>query len=184
LEKSSGCAAYSSAFANGSVPSSLPISVVPSATPFRRSTMIVVLMHGLYPNTLLPATYRHTQRAPLCLLLSTLAVPFLVLAGALGNEPVLPYVFLPVGLLMLVPNCIVPSPDRGGRGRPACDPIWPGAAVSTDGLLRGHQERRSGRTMTLDGWGIRLSRRLSLEPLGPRLCGTEASQGQAVRWDR
>jgi hypothetical protein len=46
--------------------------------------------------------YRHTQRAPLCLLVYGTAITFLVLGWALRNEPPVQWVFPPIGLLMLV----------------------------------------------------------------------------------
>ena len=46
--------------------------------------------------------YRHTQRAPLCLLLYVLAAVFLVLGLVLKSEPPIPWLFPPIGLLMFV----------------------------------------------------------------------------------
>jgi len=47
-------------------------------------------------------SYKHVQQAPLCLLVYILAIVFLVLGLVLKSEPPIPWLFPPIGLLMLV----------------------------------------------------------------------------------
>lgn len=46
--------------------------------------------------------YCHTQKAPLCLLIYALAVVFLALGWFIQDAPPIPWLFPPIGLLMLV----------------------------------------------------------------------------------
>ncbi len=46
--------------------------------------------------------YRHTQRAPLCLIIYGLAIVFLALGWVLRGEPVIQWIFPPLGLVMLI----------------------------------------------------------------------------------
>ena len=46
--------------------------------------------------------YSHTQKAPLCLLVYALAAIFLVLGWFIKDAPPIPWLFPPIGLLMLV----------------------------------------------------------------------------------
>ncbi len=59
-------------------------------------------MQQLYGDHLMNGNYRHTQRAPLCLLVYATAVMFLVLGLVFRNEPVIQWVFLSTGLPMLI----------------------------------------------------------------------------------
>ena len=47
-------------------------------------------------------TYSHTQKAPLCLLVYALAAVFVALGWVVQDAPPIPWVFPPIGLLMLV----------------------------------------------------------------------------------
>jgi hypothetical protein len=46
--------------------------------------------------------YSHTQKAPLCLLIYALAVVFFALGWFIQDAPPIPWLFPPIGLLMLV----------------------------------------------------------------------------------
>lgn len=102
-------------------------------------------------------SYRHTQRAPLCLLVYGTAVMFLVLGWVLRNEPVIQWVFPAVGLLMLVLAASfhhLTVEDEGDRLSISFGPIP---------LFRRSIKYESivsvevGRTTILDGWGIHMS---------------------------
>jgi hypothetical protein len=47
-------------------------------------------------------SYSHTQKAPLCLLVYALAAVFLALGWFIQDAPPIPWLFPPIGLLMLV----------------------------------------------------------------------------------
>jgi hypothetical protein len=47
-------------------------------------------------------TYHHTQKAPLCLLIYALALVFLVLGVTIQDAPPIPWLFPPIGLLMII----------------------------------------------------------------------------------
>ena len=46
--------------------------------------------------------YSHTQKAPLCLLIYALAIVFLALGYFVQDAPPIPWLFPPIGVLMLV----------------------------------------------------------------------------------
>ncbi len=46
--------------------------------------------------------YSHTQKAPLCLLVYSLAIVFLALGWFIRDAPPIPWLFPPIGVLMLV----------------------------------------------------------------------------------
>ena len=105
------------------------------------------------------SSYKHVQRAPLCLLVYTLAVLFLVLGWVLRNEPPIRWVFPPLGLLILVVAASfhhLTVEDKGDSLSVRFGPmpifrrtIWYKDIVQAD----------LGRTTLLDGWGIHLSLR-------------------------
>ena len=101
--------------------------------------------------------YQHTQRAPLCLVVYAMAVLFLVLSWALRSEPVIQWVFPPVGLLILV---LAPSihhltvEDQGDRLAISFGPIRLfRRSVSYENI----ESAEIGRTAILEGWGIHMS---------------------------
>jgi hypothetical protein len=103
------------------------------------------------------ANYRHTQRAPLCLLVYATAVMLLALGWSLRNEPPIKWLFPPLGLLMLVLAGSfhhLTVEDIGDKLSVRFGPIplfrraiRYGNIVSVD----------RGRTTVLDGWGIHVS---------------------------
>lgn len=101
--------------------------------------------------------YRHTQRAPLCLLVYGTAVLFLVLGWVLRNEPAMRWVFPPVGLLMLAlagSFHYLKVEDEGDRLSISFGPIpLFRRSVKYDNIV----SVEIGRTTILDGWGIHMS---------------------------
>ena len=102
-------------------------------------------------------TYRHTQRAPLCLLVYGIAAMFLVLGWVLRNEPVVQWVFPPVGLLMLVLAAAfhhLTVEDEGDQLSISFGPIpLFRRSIKYENIM----SVEIGRTTILDGWGIHMS---------------------------
>ena len=104
-------------------------------------------------------SYRHTQRAPLCLLIYGLALMFLGLGWVLRNEPTIQWVFPIVGLLMLV---LAPSfhhltvEDEVDRLSMSFGPIQLfRRSIRYEDVV----SVELGRTTILEGWGIHVSPR-------------------------
>jgi hypothetical protein len=108
---------------------------------------------------LMNGTYRHTQRAPLCLLIYALGVMFLVLGWVMRNEPVIQWVFPPVGLLILGLAASfhhLTVEDEGDRLSVSFGPIpLFRRSVKYENIMK----VETGRTTVLDGWGIHMSLR-------------------------
>jgi hypothetical protein len=104
-----------------------------------------------------PRVYRHTQQAPLCLLVYGTAVMFLVLGWVLRNEPVVQWVFLPTGLLMLILAASfhhLTVEDEGDRLTISFGPIpLFRRSIKYENIV----SVEVGRTTILDGWGIHMS---------------------------
>jgi hypothetical protein len=104
-------------------------------------------------------SYRHTQRAPLCLLVYGTAVMFLVLGWVLRNEQVIQWVFPPVGLLMLGLAASfhhLTVEDEGDRLLISFGPVpLFRRSVKYENIV----SVEIGRTTILDGWGIHMSLR-------------------------
>lgn len=103
--------------------------------------------------------YRHTQRAPLCLLLYGTAIMLLVLSLVVKNEPVIQWLFPPIGLLT---SAIAGSfhhltvEDKGDRLSIRFGPLpLFRMSVKYENILA----VETGRTTILDGWGIHISLR-------------------------
>jgi len=101
--------------------------------------------------------YRHRQRAPLCWLVYALAVVFLALGWLVQDAPPIPWLFPPIGLLMLVVAASfhhLSVVDRGDvlaiRFGPL--PLFRRTVRYTDIV-----KVEVGRTLLLDGWGIHYS---------------------------
>lgn len=103
------------------------------------------------------SSYKHVQHAPLCLLLYSLAVVFLVLGLVLKNEPPIPWLFPPMGLLMLILAASFHHLTVKGEG----DRLW--ISFGPIPLFRRSVRYehivgvKVGRTTILDGWGIHMS---------------------------
>lgn len=103
--------------------------------------------------------YHHVQRAPMCILLYILAVGNFALAGTIRNEPVMQWLFLGVGVLMLLLATsfhYLEVTDLGDGLRISFGPLP---------LFRRTIRYADivcvelGRTTLLDGWGIHWSLR-------------------------
>ena len=101
--------------------------------------------------------YRHTQRAPFCLLVYGTAVMLLVLGWFLRNEPVIQWVFPPTGLLMLILAASfhhLTVEDKGDRLSIRFGPIpLFRRSIKYENIV----SVEVGRTTILDGWGIHMS---------------------------
>jgi len=115
--------------------------------------------------------YRHTQRAPLCLLLYVLAAVFLVLGLVLKSEPPIPWLFPPIGLLMFVLAASfhhLTVEDQIDHLSISFGPLpLFRRTIRYDDIV----SAEIGRTTILDGWGNshELSWWMGLESVGPRL---------------
>lgn len=105
------------------------------------------------------SSYKHVQHAPLCLLIYVLAVVFLVLGLILKSEPPIPWLFPPIGLLMLVLAASfhhLTVEDQGDRLSISFGPIpLFRRSIQYDDII----SAEIGRTTVLDGWGIHMSLR-------------------------
>ncbi len=105
------------------------------------------------------SSYSHVQHAPLCLLIYVLAVVFLVLGLVLNTEPPIPWLFPPIGLLMLVLAASfhhLTVEDQGDRLSVSFGPIpLFRRTIRYDDII----SVEIGRTTVLDGWGIHMSLR-------------------------
>lgn len=101
--------------------------------------------------------YLHTQKAPLCLLIYALAVMFIGLGCVLRNEPPIPWLFPPIGVLLLVIAAAFHSltvEEQDDRLTIHFGPIpLFRKAVSFVDIIK----VEVGRTLLLDGWGIHMS---------------------------
>jgi len=105
------------------------------------------------------SSYRHVQHAPLCLLVYILAIVFLVLGLVLKSEPPIPWLFPPIGLLMLVLAASfhhLTVEDQIDRLSIRFGPIpLFRRTIRYDDII----SAEIGRTTILDGWGIHMSLR-------------------------
>jgi hypothetical protein len=104
-------------------------------------------------------SYRHTQRAPLCLLDYALAITFIVLGWILQNEPPIGFVFPPLGVLILAVAASfhhLTVEDQGDRLSISFGPLpLFRRSVKYEDIV----SVEVGRTTILDGWGIHMSLR-------------------------
>jgi hypothetical protein len=105
------------------------------------------------------SSYRHVQRAPLCLLLYVLAAAFLVSGLVLEFEPPISWLFPPIGWMMLVlaasfHHLTVEDQDDRLSVRFGPIPLFRRTIRYADII-----SVETGRTSVLDGWGIHLSLR-------------------------
>jgi hypothetical protein len=105
------------------------------------------------------SSYKHVQHAPLCLLIYVLAVIFLVLGLVVKSEPPIPWLFPPIGLLMLLLAASfhhLTVEDDGDRLSISFGPIpLFRRSVKYENIV----SVEVGRTTILDGWGIHMSLR-------------------------
>jgi hypothetical protein len=101
--------------------------------------------------------YRHTQRAPLCLLVYGTAIMFFVLGWLLRNEPVIQWVFPSVGLLMLVLAGSFHHLTVEDEGNQLSISFGPLPLFRRSVKYENIVSVGVGRTTILDGWGIHMS---------------------------
>ncbi len=104
-------------------------------------------------------SYRHTQRAPLCLLVYGTAIMFFVSRWGMPNEPVIQWVFLSAGLLMLILAASfhhLTVEDERDRLSIRFGPI---PLFRRSVKYEKIESVEVGRTTILDGWGIHMSLR-------------------------
>ena len=101
-------------------------------------------------------TYRHTQRAPLCLLLYALAVVLFVVGWLLHDVPPFRFLYPPLILVLAVSFHHLTVEDQGDRLSISFGPIpLFRRSVKYDDII----SPDVGRTTILDGWGIHVSLR-------------------------
>lgn len=106
-----------------------------------------------------PTTYRHTQRAPLCLLIYALAIAFLVLAWTLRGEPVVGVALPPVGLLMLGLAASFHHLTVADEGDRLAIRFGPLPLFKRSIRYEEINSAEAGRTAWYEGWGIHISLR-------------------------
>jgi hypothetical protein len=101
--------------------------------------------------------YSHTQKAPLCLLFYTLAVAFLVLGYFVQDAPPIPWLFPPIGVLMLVLAASIHHLTVEDQGNGLAIRFGPVPLLRRTVRYADIGSVEIGRTLLLDGWGIHLS---------------------------
>lgn len=104
-------------------------------------------------------SYKHVQHAPLCLLLYALAVMFVVLGLVLKDEQPFPWLFPPIGVVMLIlagSFHYLKVEDQADQLSVSFGPIpLFRRSIKYDDII----SAEIGRTTILDGWGIHMSLR-------------------------
>lgn len=120
---------------------------------------VVKWIRPVNSNMINSSSYRHVQHAPLCLLLYVLAVVFFVLGWVLNTEPPIPWLFPPIGLVMLILAASfhhLTVEDQVNRLSISFGPIpLFRRSIRYDDII----SAEIGRTTFLDGWGIHWSLR-------------------------
>ena len=110
-------------------------------------------------NHFMNGNYRHTQRAPLCMLIYGMAIMFLVLGWISRNEPIIQWIFPSVGLLMLALAGSfhhLAVEDEGDQLSISFGPLpLFRRSVKYENIV----SVEIGRTTIVDGWGIHMSLR-------------------------
>jgi hypothetical protein len=101
--------------------------------------------------------YAHTQKAPLCLLVYALAAIFLVLGWFIEDAPPIPWVFSPVGLLMLIIAASFHHLTVKDRGDVLSVHFGPIRLFRRTVNYSDIVKVEVGRTLLLDGLGIHMS---------------------------
>ena len=104
-------------------------------------------------------TYRHTQTAPLCLLLYATAVIFVGLGWVLPDEPPIRWMFPVIGLLMLVVAASFHHLTVEDRDDVLAIRFGPVPLFRRTVRYADIQAVEVGRSLLLDGWGIHYSMR-------------------------
>lgn len=101
--------------------------------------------------------YSHTQKAPLCLLIYALAAVFLALGYFVQDAPPIPWLFPPIGLLMLVLAASIHHLTVEDRGDVLAIRFGPVPLLRRTVRYADIGAVEIGRTLLLDGWGIHIS---------------------------
>ena len=101
--------------------------------------------------------YSHTQKAPLCLLIYALAVLFVALGWFVQDAPPIPWLFPPIGLLMLVLAASIHHLSVVDQGDKMAVSFGPMPLMRTTIPYCEIKSVERGRTLLLDGWGIHMS---------------------------
>jgi hypothetical protein len=103
--------------------------------------------------------YKHTQRAPLCLLLYAIGVLFLVLGWVLRKEPVVQWMFPVVSLLVVILATSFHHFTVEDEGDRLSVSFGPTPLFRRTVLYPIIVSVETGRTTFLDGWGVHISLR-------------------------
>ena len=101
--------------------------------------------------------YSHTQKAPLCLLIYALSAVFLALGYFVQDAPPIPWLFPPIGLLMLVLAASIHHLTVEDRGDVLAIRFGPVPLLRRTVRYADIGAVEIGRTLLLDGWGIHIS---------------------------
>ncbi|MBL8816490.1 MAG: hypothetical protein JNL58_10705 [Planctomyces sp.] len=104
-----------------------------------------------------PAGYSHTQAAPLCLLIYVLAAVFFSLGFLVRDAPPLPWLFPPIGLLMLVLAASFHHLSVMDQSELLMIRFGPVPLFRRSVSYADVATVEIGRTLLLDGWGIHMS---------------------------
>ncbi|TWT76460.1 hypothetical protein CA13_69540 [Planctomycetes bacterium CA13] len=103
------------------------------------------------------STYKHTQQSPLCLLLYTLGIVFMVLSWTLRNEPVIEWIFPCVAALILLFAASFHHLTVEDEGDALSVRFGPLPLFHRTIRYADIESAEPGRTTILDGWGIHMS---------------------------
>lgn len=101
--------------------------------------------------------YSHTQKAPLCLLVYALAIAFLALGWFVQDAPPIPWLFPPIGLLMLLVAASFHHLTVEDLGDVLSVRFGPIPLFHKTVKYSDIASVEVGRTLLLDGWGIHMS---------------------------
>ena len=101
--------------------------------------------------------YSHTQKAPLCLLVYALAAVFLALGWFVQDAPPIPWLFPPIGLLMLVVAASFHHLTVEDQGDVLSVRFGPIPLFRKTVKYSDIESVEVGRTLLLDGLGIHMS---------------------------
>lgn len=101
--------------------------------------------------------YSHTQKPPICLLIYALAAVFLAMGYFVRDAPPIPWLFPPIGLLMLVLAASIHQMTVEDRGDVLAIRFGPVPLLRRTVQYADIGSVEVGRTLFLDGWGIHMS---------------------------
>ena len=102
-------------------------------------------------------TYSHTQKAPLCFLVYALAVVFLALSWFVQDAPPIPWLFPPIGLLMLLVAASFHHLTVEDQGDTLSVRFGPVPLFRKTVQYSDIVKVEVGQTLLMDGWGIHMS---------------------------